>query len=338
MSADAAAERLSWQGSATSVGEAAAAVARLNGEHFRHEHRHAATRALNFIVAPECAEPEVAQRVASLSAQHPSRTIILREHQADRLDAEVAVDCNVPAEPGPLGVCHDRATLAANRPRLEHADSLVAPLLLLGLPTVVWLPGSKEGPADAPLLSISDYAVLDSAAAEPLAAIQHAARVGQKTAVHDLAWGRLSYWRARIAATFEPTPTLRLLSRTAGVGLRYEPSCVGPALLLAGWIAARAGWEIEALWEEHHGRWQGSVRDRRGAAVRLALDPDSDARACGGVEKVIFHAGDEVLELDRGAASDRFRDVFVEALRPLDSYARGYMAAIQAVAGALRAA
>lgn len=330
-------ERLGWSETSVRVSDVADAVARLNGEHFKHDHPHAATRALNLIVAPTRgdAEREVVERLESLGTHHPSRTIVLREHAAERLDAEVTIDCQMSPRPGAVGVCHDRVALIADRQRLEHADSLVAPLLMSGLPTCVWLPEVNGGPAAAPLMTVADYVVLDSSAAEPAASLQHAAVAAGVTKVHDLAWGRLSWWRARIAAAFDPPAPRKLLARVDRLDVRYAGTRAASALLLAGWIVARAGWEIVALSDEGDARWAGSARGRNGSVAGLALEPDPAALGCGGVEGLTFRAGEEPLGLDRGPTSDLSRDVFAEALGPLDSYARGYGAALDALAGAL---
>jgi len=169
-------ERLGWSETSVHVSDVADAVARLNGEHFKHDHPHAATRALNLVVAPTRgnAEREVAERLESLGAHHPSRTIVLREHAAERLDAEVTVDCHVSPRPDAIGVCHDRVALITDRQRLEHADSLLAPLLMSGLPTCVWFPEGDGEPADGALMTVADYVVLDSSAGRPAAGLRRA--------------------------------------------------------------------------------------------------------------------------------------------------------------------
>lgn len=333
-------ERVGWSETAVHAGDVAEAVMRLNQEHFRHDHPHASTRALNLIVGPTSGDAEraVAERLESLGGHHPSRTIVLREHKAERLDAEVAVDCRMSPGPAAVGVCHDRVVLMADRQRLEHADSLVAPLLVTGLPTCVWCPGHHSGPADAPLVALADYVVLDSSAGEPGAALARAGALAGDTRVHDLAWGRLSWWRARVAAAFDPPRARTLLAGVERLDVRHAGTQAAPALLLAGWIVARAGWELAMLSNEDGKRWAGGARARDGSAIDLTLAVDPGAAGCGGVEGLTFGAGGDALELDRGPASDRWRDVFAEALRPLDSYARGYGAALDALAAPLQRA
>src|SRR5437763_3008749 len=139
----------------------------LNREHALHEHGHAATRTINLLVAPagDVAPDTLATQLASLADRHPSRTIVVREHATSRLDATVAIDCTIGSGASGAGHCHDMALLVAGAERLAHADSLVRPLRVAGLPTVLWLPGTHGSPAQNPLATLADAIVLDSASA-----------------------------------------------------------------------------------------------------------------------------------------------------------------------------
>ncbi len=121
-------------------------------------------RTLNLIVAP--ASPAAARAVddalAGLGAHSPSRTLVLRRHGSDRLDAELAIEGELPDAAGRVGVCHDRVTLTADDSRLEHAASLLAPLLLSDLPTVLWLPEPDSPIPDRRLLDRAEQILVDS--------------------------------------------------------------------------------------------------------------------------------------------------------------------------------
>ncbi len=69
--------------------------------------------------------------------------------------------------------------------------------------------------------------------------------------------------------------------------------------------------------------------------MALSLERDPDARGCGGVETLTLRAGSEAVELRRGAATNRLRDLFAEALQPLASFARGYADALRSAAAML---
>ncbi|HYV14496.1 MAG TPA: glucose-6-phosphate dehydrogenase assembly protein OpcA, partial [Conexibacter sp.] len=146
-------ERTEWHGEDVELDEVAARLLQMNRDHARHAHGHAATRTLNLLVAcsGDVEATVLARRLEGARVRHPSRTIVLREHAAARLDAHVSIDCDVGATPGAVGSCHDRVELAADAERLRHADSLVHALLIGGLPTVLWLPGAAASPAEASL-------------------------------------------------------------------------------------------------------------------------------------------------------------------------------------------
>ena len=123
-------------------------------------------RTLNLIVAPASAVAASAAEDAleGLGAHSPSRTLVLRRHGADRLDAELVIESEVPEAAGRVGVSHDRVTLTADDSRLEHAASLLAPLLLSDLPTVLWLPEPDSPIPDRGLLDRAQQILVDSTA------------------------------------------------------------------------------------------------------------------------------------------------------------------------------
>ena len=68
----------------------------------------ALARTLNLIVAPASSRAAKVgrRRLSRRSAAHsPSRTLVLRRHGSDRLDAEVVLECELPDAAGRVGVC-----------------------------------------------------------------------------------------------------------------------------------------------------------------------------------------------------------------------------------------
>ncbi len=208
----------SWTEKGTSVDEIADELLKLHHEHLSDGHGHSVARTLNLTVAP-CGgdiEKSVEWAVARLGGHNASRTIILRQHDADRLDAKAVIKCEMPKErAGGVGLCHDVVTLTANAERLAHAASLVAPLIVQGLPSVLWTPDATRPPPDLELLERVDQVVLDSQGSG-LDALRNAAGLAERTSVRDLVWGRLDYWRAATAITRPTTPAM---SRARWTGL-----------------------------------------------------------------------------------------------------------------------
>jgi glucose-6-phosphate dehydrogenase assembly protein OpcA len=400
--APAAGERTEWRGEGVELDEVAGRLARMNRDHARAEdhagHGHAATRTLNLLVAPGADVPDalVDARLDALATRHPSRTIVLREHAAARLDALLAIDCALGCGAGGTGWCHDTAVLRADAARLRHGDSLVHALLVAGLPTVLWLPGAQQSPGEGALAPLATAIVLDSGAAPDLpAALARAARLDASAAgdtdatarpagpdadaprsapragdagaaappagrVRDLAWQRLARWRQRVAATFDDPGARALLARSERLEVRCGGADLAASLLLAGWIAARAGWTVERLGDDG-GRWHGSARRADGAEVALAVGalpaagepgivatdalgalaigppPPAPPRAePGGIHALtLVAAGGERLRLDEPVAEPDAPRAFAAALRSFDLPAPGYAPALAALRAGL---
>jgi glucose-6-phosphate dehydrogenase assembly protein OpcA len=287
------------------VGEVAAQLARLHVEHQRHGTRHASARTVNLIVTP-CGgqfEDLVIGQLDRLGSHTPARTLVLREHSEDRLDAEVVLDCECPSEGGRVGVCHDRVVLEADAKRLKHADSLVARLVVPDLPCVLWLPDPGEV-RDPALLERASHVVLDTGA--DAAALDRAAGLVERTRVSDLAWIRLERWRAAIASAFEPPTERAALARLESVEIAHAAGAVAQARLLGAWIAARAGIDM----------------------IQVTLHERDEAK---GVSEVAFRLGDERLTVTAPPRTLDERWEFAAALVPASTHRRGYGEAIAAM-------
>jgi glucose-6-phosphate dehydrogenase assembly protein OpcA len=332
----AASERSRWRGEDVRLDEVVAELARLHRALQDDGRGQAMARTLNLVVAPSssvAAAKAVDDALAGLGAHSPSRALVLRRHGSHRLDAELAIEDELPDAAGRVGVCHDRVTLTADDSRLEHAASLLAPLLLSDLPTVLWLPEPDSPIPDRRLLDRAEQVLVDSSAGDGTA-LHRLGELARSARVHDLAWGRLEFWRAATAAAFEPAERRALLPRVARLDVRYGGDALSAGLLLAGWVAARAGWRPGAL-ERDDGRAGAKALRPDGGPVALSLIHDPEARGCGGIEKLTFRTDTDEVRIGRGAATSGLRDLFAEALQPLPSFARGYPEALGAVAAML---
>jgi glucose-6-phosphate dehydrogenase assembly protein OpcA len=328
-------ERSRWRGEDVHIDDVVAELARLHRALQDGGRRQAVARTLNLIVAPASsgAAQTIGDALAGLGGHSPSRTLVLRRHGADRLDAEAVIECEVADAAGRVGVCHDRVTLTADGPRLDHAASLLAPLLLRDLPTVLWLPEPDSPIPDPRLLDRAQQILVDSTVDDG-AALRRLEELTKSARVHDLAWGRLEFWRAATAAAFEPPERRAMLPRIARFDVCYEGEALSAGLLLAGWVVARAGWRPEEI-ERDDGRARGKAVRGDGSPVSLSLEGEPDARGCGGIEKLTFRTDSDEVKIRRGAATSRLRDLFAEALQPTPWFARGYPEALGAVAAML---
>ena len=190
-------------------------------------------RVLTLVVAPDnddILEDCIKAAVAS-SREHPCRIIVVVP--VDRLAAEARLD-------GQLRVGGDAGAgevvvLKTYGPLASHASSVVLPFLLPDTPVVVWWPGTApEVPAQDPLGRLAVRRITDATESEnPLATLRGRLK-GYTQGDTDLAWSRITYWRALLASALDQPPHEPVTA--AVVSGRAEE----PALdILAGWLAAR---------------------------------------------------------------------------------------------------
>ena len=139
----------------------------------------------------------------------------------------VAVERALRRECGDFTVSGERARLMLGDDHLARLDTIVAPLLAPGRPTVAWCPHAAALPA---LGRLADAVVVDSDAGA------FDAPAGPR--VVDLAWLRTAPWRERIAALFDPPAERSLIE---AVRIRHHPVSERAAVLVLGWLSARLG-------------------------------------------------------------------------------------------------
>ena len=150
------------------------------------------------VVTDDEAVGEALQTATTLSREHPSRVIgvILGDGRGGpQLNAKVRVGENSSGESILLRISGELT---------RHAESVVLPLLLPDSPTVVWWPG--DAPADPSNDAIGQFAQRRLTDSEATSSPNRALRaVARKYAPGDtdLAWTRLTPWRALLAAALD---------------------------------------------------------------------------------------------------------------------------------------
>lgn len=190
-------------------------------------------RVLTLVVAPDTEDlvESSIDAATSASREHPCRIIVVVP--ADRLASQPRLD-------GQLRVGGDAGAgevvvLRTSGPLASHAASVVLPFLLPDTPVVAWWPGSSpEVPSQDPLGRLAIRRITDATAApDPLAAL-HSRLQGYAQGDTDLAWSRITYWRALLASALDQPPYEPVTSAVVS-GLRDEPALD----ILAGWLASR---------------------------------------------------------------------------------------------------
>jgi glucose-6-phosphate dehydrogenase assembly protein OpcA len=213
-----------WDTTGTAVVKALAAERRTGG---------AVTSgiALTLVVVVDHKDLEEAEEAATIAAsRHPMRTLMVIRRQIDapvpRLDAEVTIGGRL--GPGEAVVMRMYGRLAL------HAESVTLPLLAPDAPVVtLWHGDPPERIAYDPLGVFAERRITDVLrASDPNRALQQRAD-DFAPGDTDLAWTRVTPWRAALASAFDGA---RHRPQTATVhGGANEPS----ARLLAGWLSSR---------------------------------------------------------------------------------------------------
>ena len=275
-----------WSAEGTTPAEIDAALRRLLEERARDSRGSAPARVINLVVVLDAERrAEILDRLAHVGRFHPSRTILCAVSAGrERLDGWASMACEAASGPGALSVCQERVEIDVGPHHLPHLDSVVRPLLVPDLDTLVWTPHGHPEALDA-LLPVAEAVLHDSSDALDLRpALERLAELTRTVEVVDLAWLRTKPWRERIAATFDPPSRRGELADLERVVARHDPSSPAPGLLLLGWLAARLGWEPTPL-ASTDGRRSGVARtaDGRELALDLVPDPAQPAQGLGGV-------------------------------------------------------
>jgi glucose-6-phosphate dehydrogenase assembly protein OpcA len=213
-----------WDTTGTAVVKALAAERRTGG---------AVTSgiALTLVVVVDQADVEEAEEAATVAAsRHPMRMLmVIRRHidaPVPRLDAEVTIGGRL--GPGEAVVMRMYGRLAL------HAESVTLPLLAPDAPVVTWWHGEPpEKIAYDPLGVFAERRITDVLRArDPNVGLQQRAD-DFAPGDTDLAWARLTPWRAALASAFDGTRTKPESVIVHGGSI--EPS----ARLMAGWLSSR---------------------------------------------------------------------------------------------------
>ncbi|MGY2874684.1 glucose-6-phosphate dehydrogenase assembly protein OpcA [Marmoricola sp. URHA0025 HA25] len=181
------------------------------------------------VVVDEGAAHDAMEAARKASREHPARVlgVIPRDARGEAvINAQVGIGDSWSGE---------TALIRLKGEVVKHAESVVLPLLLPDSPVAIWWPENPPAdPAADPLGSLAQRRITDAAAVTS----------GKTRAIHtfcsnyakgntDLAWTRITPWRALLAAALDQQPLkVRRASVTAE---RISPS----ADLLRAWLSDR---------------------------------------------------------------------------------------------------
>lgn len=194
-----------------------------------------------------------AARAASL--EHPARVLVVvagSRRGAAGVAAEVTVG---------QGWGGEMALIRLSGEVVDHADSVVLPLLLPDSPVAVWWPAQcPDDPAKDPVGRLATRRITDAAAGNGRALASQCASYAPGNT--DLAWTRITPWRALLAAALDQTRS-RVVGATVS-SERPSPS----ADLLAAWLESRLRVPVTRAWTDGPGITDVAL-DTRAGLVRI---------------------------------------------------------------------
>jgi glucose-6-phosphate dehydrogenase assembly protein OpcA len=294
-----------WAAQDTTPGQIESALRDMLKERHAENESFAPARVLNMVcVVDKDWSGEVANRLRRVGRYHASRTVVLAvERKRERLDAVATIASDVHPKPGEFALLRETVIVDVGERHLRALDTIVDPLVITDLPTVLWSPHGHPEAVDV-LLSLAQVVLLDSVDEPDLhEALDRARELAHKAYVVDLAWLRSTPWRERVAATFDPVhlrPDLRTIS---SVTVRHHPDSTAAALLLIGWLASRLEWQPSKL-IPRNGSLAGKAHARR-QDVELLIEPEPSLSVRGLAGVTLETASGRHLELDRGAGGLR---------------------------------
>ena len=206
------------------------------------------------IVVDEDASDDAMAAARAASKEHPARVlgVILGDARG-----HASVNAQVGTGSGWSG---ETALIRLRGEVVKHPESVVLPLLLPDSPVAVWWPtDAPEEPATDALGSLAQRRITDSAAV----------RRGKTKAIHrqcssyapgntDLAWTRLTPWRALLAAALDQHP--EKVTSASVTGERISPS----ADLLVAWLTDRLRVDVDRAVSEGPGITEVVMHTRSG--------------------------------------------------------------------------
>jgi glucose-6-phosphate dehydrogenase-like protein OpcA len=289
-----------WSASGTTPGAIEAALRDMLKERHTESASFLPARALNLVcVVDKAWSGEIANRLRQVGRYHASRTVVLSvDPKRTEIDAVATIATDVHPKPGEFALLRETVIVEIGERHLKGLDTIVDPLVVPDLPTVVWSPHGHPEAVDV-LLDLTQVVLLDSVDEPDVHdALNRALELVERVYIVDLAWLRSTPWRERVAATFDPAQLRGDLPIISAVEVRHHPESTAAALLLVGWLASRLGWQPSRL-IGRNGAFAGKAHARR-QDVELRLEPEPRQNVRGLAGLTLETASGRHFTLDRG--------------------------------------
>lgn len=195
-------------------------------------------RVLTLVVVTDAHDNEDAIRAANeASSEHPMRVIVVHTNPEGetRLNAEIRVGRDAGA--GEVVVLHAYGDTAID------PETLVQGLLLPDAPVVAWWPHYHGGaPVQSPIGQIAQVRIVDTHDVEDGVEALTELAEGWNVGDSNLAWTRLTHWRAQLAAVLDQPP-YEPIERAMVTGVEGSSG----ALLMASWLRVYLNVPVEVV-------------------------------------------------------------------------------------------
>jgi glucose-6-phosphate dehydrogenase assembly protein OpcA len=288
-----------WSERDTTPARIEAALRDIVVEHHHSDHPFVPARVLNVVVVVDGQfRGEIENRFERVGRYHPSRLVLCAvEDGRTTIDAWAGVGTeDAEPRPGHIAVARERVELDIGPRHLAKLDTIVDPLLVSDLATMVWAPHGHTEAVDS-LRRLAQIVLVDTQDEPDVAeSLDRASDLAAHAYVVDLAWLRSTPWRERVAAAFDPPQLRATLGSVSAVTVRHRQDSLSAGLLFCGWLSSRLGWKPDSL-TRRGDSLSGHARARR-QEVLISLElADQNAPGLAGV--TIETASGEALSLDR---------------------------------------
>jgi glucose-6-phosphate dehydrogenase assembly protein OpcA len=289
-----------WSARDTTPGKIEAALRTMLFERHQENASFVPARALNLVcIVDKAWSGEIANRLRGVGRYHASRTVVCEfEPGREQLDAVATIASDVHPQAHEFALLRETVIVDVGERHLAGLDTIVDPLVVTDLPTVLWSPHGHAEAVDS-LVPLAQVVLLDTVDEPDVReGLQRARSLSERVYVVDLAWLRSTPWRERVAATFDPDHLRPDLATISAVTIRHHPESEAAAMLLIGWLASRLRWQVAPLLGRN-GALVGSAHGRRQeVALRLEPEPRQSVRGLAGL--TLETAAGRHLALDRG--------------------------------------
>ena len=190
----------------------------------KEERAYVPARVMNMVViVDKDFRGEIENRLQRVGRYHPSRLLVVAvEPGRTRLSATARIGTDDAPKSGAIAVGRERVELVVGERHLPKLETIVDPLVVSDLATMVWSPHGHAAAIDA-LRRLAQIVLIDSQDEPDVeAALTRADDLSGDTYVVDLAWLRSTPWRERVAAAFDSPRRRPDLRKIAAVTVRHR--------------------------------------------------------------------------------------------------------------------